>query len=226
MTAVFFASGNSGPRGPRRRLRRERRCRADRDARLDRGGGSRPGECGERVRAAVRRMDPLNACQRMRSFCRMARRFMQATFALTGRPIAPLKLRAADTLQWSGFALLRGASAPDGVPLRTSPCRAQAQLGIDWRPAPFFGAHVHLLARSEDDDARRGHARRRRGVSRTELHEPPAHHGRRVLPPDVARERRRAVGVAVLDHAVRAEQLDGRGVSADRHRCGVHVAAS
>jgi len=87
----------------------------------------------------------------------MARRLLQATFALLVAA-APLKLRAADTLQWSGFALLRGASAPDGLPLRSDSVSAQAQLGIDWRPAPFFGAHVHLLARSDDDGAQRGHA--------------------------------------------------------------------
>ena len=64
----------------------------------------------------------------------------------------------ADSLQWSGFALLRGASAPDGVPLDSDSLSAQAQIGIDWRPSLTFGGHLHLLARSEDDQSRRGHA--------------------------------------------------------------------
>src|SRR5436305_13153892 len=93
----------------------------------------------------------------MRSFCRMARRLLQFGYALLV-VLAPSSLHAADTLQWSGFADFRGASAPDGLPLRSDSVSAQAQLGIDWRPAPFFAAHVHLLARSDDDEAQRGHA--------------------------------------------------------------------
>jgi hypothetical protein len=87
----------------------------------------------------------------------MARRFLPATLVLLVA-LAPLELRAADTIQWSGFALLRGTSAPDDLPLRSDSVSAQAQLGIDWRPSVFFRAHVHLLARSEDDGAKRGHA--------------------------------------------------------------------
>jgi hypothetical protein len=87
----------------------------------------------------------------------MARRFLQAACALLVT-FAPSILRAADSFQWSGFADIRGSSAPDGLPLRSDSVSAQAQLGIDWRPSAFFGAHVHLLARSEDDDAKRGHA--------------------------------------------------------------------
>ena len=84
----------------------------------------------------------------------MARRWLQATCALL-MVIAPSTLHAADTLQWSGFAVLRGTSGPDDLPLRSDSVSAQAQLGIDWRPSMFFAAHVHLLARSEDDDSRR-----------------------------------------------------------------------
>src|SRR5947209_6791319 len=102
----------------------------------------------------------------MRSFCRMARRSWQAAYALLVL-FAPSTLRAADTFQWSGFALLRGTTAPDGLPLRSDSVSAQAQLGIDWRPSVFFGAHLHLLARSEDDDAKRGHA----GVVEAYLHQ-------------------------------------------------------
>ncbi|HEX7193164.1 MAG TPA: hypothetical protein VF381_16450 [Thermoanaerobaculia bacterium] len=87
----------------------------------------------------------------------MARRILHTALGLLVL-LAPLNLRAADTLQWSGFALLRGASAPDDLPLRSDSVSAQAQLGIDWRPSPFFGAHLHLLARSEDDHSQRGHA--------------------------------------------------------------------
>jgi hypothetical protein len=87
----------------------------------------------------------------------MARGFLPATFVLLVA-LAPLRLRAADTLQWSGFALLRGASAPDDLPLRSDSVSAQAQLGVDWRPSVFFHAHLHLLARSEGDDSKRGHA--------------------------------------------------------------------
>lgn len=87
----------------------------------------------------------------------MARRFSQAACALLV-VLAPLNVRAAGTLQWSGFALFRGTDAPDGLPLRSDSVSAQAQLGIDWRPSVFFGAHVHLLARTEGDGAKRGHA--------------------------------------------------------------------
>src|ERR1051326_8312834 len=93
----------------------------------------------------------------MRSFLQMARRFLQAACLLLVT-FAPSILRAADSFQWSGFADFRGTTAPDGLPLRSDSVSAQAQLGIDWRPSVFFGAHVHLLARTEDDDAKRGHA--------------------------------------------------------------------
>ncbi|HEV8436408.1 MAG TPA: hypothetical protein VGR95_23570 [Thermoanaerobaculia bacterium] len=87
----------------------------------------------------------------------MARRFLQFMYALLV-VFAPSNLHAADTLQWSGFADFRGTTAPDGLPLRSDSVSAQAQLGIDWRPSVFFDAHVHLLARTEDDDSKRGHA--------------------------------------------------------------------
>lgn len=72
--------------------------------------------------------------------------------------VATLSLHAADALQWSGFALLRGGSATDGVPLDDDQLGAQVQLGIDWRPSMAFGGHVHLLARSDGDGSRRGRA--------------------------------------------------------------------
>ena len=60
-----------------------------------------------------------------------------------------------ETLQWNGFALLRGASAPDSGPLTHDRVSAQVQLGLDWNPSPIFGAHVHLIGRG-DDESRRG----------------------------------------------------------------------
>jgi len=87
----------------------------------------------------------------------MARRFSQFAYALLA-VLAPSNLHAADTLQWSGFADFRGTATPDGLPLRSDSVSAQAQLGIDWRPSVFFDAHIHLLARTEDDDSKRGHA--------------------------------------------------------------------
>ena len=72
--------------------------------------------------------------------------------------LSTLPLRAADTLQWSGFALLRGASSSEGVPLDDDKLGAQVQLGIDWRPSMHFGGHLHLLARDDGDDSRRGRA--------------------------------------------------------------------
>jgi hypothetical protein len=77
-----------------------------------------------------------------------------------------LPVRADDALRWSGFALLRAAHhddapPPDPVfspdaPLDEDALAAQVQVGIEWRPSLAFGAHVHLLARSENDEARRG----------------------------------------------------------------------
>jgi hypothetical protein len=52
--------------------------------------------------------------------------------------------------QVSGFALLRSASEQEAL-------TAQVQAGLDWRPTMLFGAHVHLLARTNTDDSRRGH---------------------------------------------------------------------
>jgi len=63
---------------------------------------------------------------------------------------------AADSLQWNGFALLRPQTQSTGVPLDEDAISAQVQLGVDWRPAPAIGAHVHLLARNDADGSRRG----------------------------------------------------------------------
>jgi len=70
--------------------------------------------------------------------------------------IARFALAAPESLQWNGFALLRPETTSSGVPLDDDALSAQIQLGVDWRPSPFLGAHLHLLARNEDDDSRRG----------------------------------------------------------------------
>lgn len=66
--------------------------------------------------------------------------------------------QAVDSLQWNGFALLRPQTGSTGAPLQDDAVSAQVQLGLDWRPSPGFGAHVHLLARNDEDGSRRGRA--------------------------------------------------------------------
>ena len=61
-----------------------------------------------------------------------------------------------DALHWSGFALLRASNGSDSRPLEEKELSAQIQVGVDWTPSAFFGAHLHLLGRSDDGDARRG----------------------------------------------------------------------
>jgi hypothetical protein len=51
--------------------------------------------------------------------------------------------------QVRGFALLRGSTEDE-------PVTAQVQAGLDWRPSMTLGAHVHLLARSDEDGSHRG----------------------------------------------------------------------
>ncbi|HEV2720084.1 MAG TPA: hypothetical protein VG323_08700 [Thermoanaerobaculia bacterium] len=67
-----------------------------------------------------------------------------------------MPLRAADALQLSGFALLRGASHNSGPPLGDTGGNAQFQLGIDWRPSMTLGTHVHLLARDDAEGSKHG----------------------------------------------------------------------
>jgi hypothetical protein len=59
------------------------------------------------------------------------------------------------TVQWSGFALLRPGT-PAEEALDGDSLSAQIQAGIDWRPSPVFGAHVHLLARNQSNGSQRG----------------------------------------------------------------------
>lgn len=60
----------------------------------------------------------------------------------------------AQELQWNGFALLRGAAADDTGPLQHENLSAQLQLGLDWWASPAFGAHLHLLGRTDTDGRR------------------------------------------------------------------------
>jgi hypothetical protein len=80
--------------------------------------------------------------------------------------IAAATVLRADGLDVSGFALLRAAAHDDAPrpedvhvgdsPLDDDALSAQIQVGLDWRPSPWFGGHVHLLARNESDDSKRG----------------------------------------------------------------------
>jgi hypothetical protein len=62
---------------------------------------------------------------------------------------------AQDALQWNGFAIVRGASSAP-PPLDGQRVSAQAQLALDWVPAPVFLGHVHVAARTDDEGSRRG----------------------------------------------------------------------
>jgi hypothetical protein len=62
----------------------------------------------------------------------------------------------AQGLQWSGFGVMRAAHATEAVPLDDDAVSVQVQIGLEWRPSPAFGGHVHLVARSEDDHSQRG----------------------------------------------------------------------
>ena len=70
--------------------------------------------------------------------------------------IAAMPVLGWDNVQLNGFALLRPETPTSGVPLDDDSLSAQVQVGIDWRPSPSFGTHVHLLARNEADGSRRG----------------------------------------------------------------------
>ena len=70
--------------------------------------------------------------------------------------VTAVPAHAMSALQWNGFALLR-PQTPASVPLDDDALSAQLQLGLDWRPLPGFGAHLHVLARNEGDESRRGH---------------------------------------------------------------------
>ncbi len=81
----------------------------------------------------------------------MRRAFLALALLLT------LRASASDSLQWSGFALLRASSTPERVPFDDHAVSAQVQLGIDWDPSLNLGGHLHVIARNDDDGGR--HAR-------------------------------------------------------------------
>src|SRR3954454_675637 len=62
-----------------------------------------------------------------------------------------------ETLQMNGFALIRPETR-SAVPLDDNALSAQVQIGVDWRPDPSFGAHVHVLARNDSNGSQRGKA--------------------------------------------------------------------
>lgn len=81
------------------------------------------------------------------------RRSLAVLFALT---LVAIPAMALESVQWNGFALLRPQTPASGVPLDDDSLSAQIQAGIDWRPTPFLGGHLHLLARNEADGSHRG----------------------------------------------------------------------
>ena len=59
---------------------------------------------------------------------------------------------SAQSIQWSGFALVRGAAASESVD--EDELSSQVQVGVDWLASPMFGAHLHLLARTGGEGRR------------------------------------------------------------------------
>lgn len=66
-------------------------------------------------------------------------------------------LQALEPPQASGYALLSGQTEAEG-PLEAEELSTQLHLGLDWAPAPWLLAHVHLLARSDAGPSQDGHA--------------------------------------------------------------------
>jgi hypothetical protein len=66
-------------------------------------------------------------------------------------------VRGDDAFQISGFADVRGTTKAAN-PLEADSASAQIQAGFDWTPSPFFLAHLHLLARTDDGHSLHGHA--------------------------------------------------------------------
>ena len=72
--------------------------------------------------------------------------------------MAVLPAFAVDSLEWNGFALVRPQTPAKFPPLDDDSLSAQIQIGVDWRPSVVFGAHVHALARNQQDGSHRGRA--------------------------------------------------------------------
>src|SRR5687767_8799991 len=68
-----------------------------------------------------------------------------------------LPVNGSDNLVWSGFAFSRHTDSPDGGALDADDgLSGQLDLGLDWTPSPSLGAHLHMLARTENDGSERG----------------------------------------------------------------------
>src|SRR5688500_18924885 len=67
-----------------------------------------------------------------------------------------LPVNGEEALQWSGFALLRGATNAEEAPFYDSEILSQLQVGVDWRPSLLVSGHLHLLARSDPKGSTRG----------------------------------------------------------------------
>src|SRR5690348_13707475 len=98
-------------------------------------------------------MEPASPSHRPMS--EAARRIgMAFTLAVSSLAWVP-RLDGGDGLDWSGFAIVRGATQAD-TPFDGDAAQAQAQVGLDWSPSASFLAHVHLLARTDDGQSQRG----------------------------------------------------------------------
>ena len=62
------------------------------------------------------------------------------------------------SLEWNGFALVRGTTRTSSPVFEDDPISSQLHLGLDWRPSVFFLGHLHLLARDDETGSRRGEA--------------------------------------------------------------------
>jgi hypothetical protein len=69
--------------------------------------------------------------------------------------LATLPSNAADSLSFSGFALLRPETAAPFV-FDDQTLSVQVQLALDWQPVPSFRTHIHVLGRNEAPDSERG----------------------------------------------------------------------
>lgn len=66
--------------------------------------------------------------------------------------------RGGETVVWNGFAFGRITAAPDAGPLTAENAESQLHLGLDWNPGGALSGHVAMLARTADDESRRGQA--------------------------------------------------------------------
>ena len=72
-------------------------------------------------------------------------------FSLILAALLPAGEATAQSVEWSGFALLRANNTHSTGPLAADRTSAQVQLGVDWRPSILLGVHVHMIARDNDE---------------------------------------------------------------------------